>query len=139
MTNQDNLEEKYAHLIKAFMNIMVTGQISVNFLNARKLKREMSEAFATFKGEDINGFADFFVDSTLHSSGYRKTLFGTIPMSDGGAAAKLAEDIDEITGTIAGRFGLLEEARPLRAALFIAYLSQVKDGLSILEELHIEP
>ena len=129
----------YAPLMKELLNIMVTGQVSVNFLNARRLKRDMVKSFDVFIDEDIEGFADFFVDSSLNSSGYRTTLFGTIPMSDSGAATKLAEDIDEITGTIAGRFGLLEEARPLRTALFKAYLSQVKDGHRILEELHINP
>ena len=139
MTFSDNSEEKYAHLIKAFLGMMVNGQVSVNFLNAGKLKKEMKQSLETFEGEDINGFADFFVDSSLHSSAYRTTFFGTVPMSDNGAAAKLAEDIDEITGKIAGRFGLLAEARPLRTALFNAYLSQVKDGYRILEELHINP
>ena len=139
MDNTENLEAKYAPMLKALMDIMVTGQISVNFLNAKKLKRDMSSSLAVFEGNDLQGFAEFFVDSTLHSSGYRTTLFGTIPMSDGGAATKLAEDIDEITGKIAGRFGLLEEAKPLRTALFNAYLTQVKDGHKLLEELHIEP
>ncbi|MBE5826812.1 MAG: hypothetical protein E7307_09265 [Butyrivibrio sp.] len=137
MTNQNNPEEKYAHLIKAFLNMMVTGQVSVNFLNAGKLKREMASSIEAFKGEDLEGFANFFVDSSLHSSAYRTTFFGTVPMSDGGAATKLAEDIDEITGKIAGRFGLADEARPLRTALFKAYIDQVKDGHRILEELNI--
>ena len=125
-------------MIKAFMDMMVTGQISVNFLNAKKLKRDMCDSLAVFKDADIQGFAEYFIDASLHSSAYRTTFFGTVPMSDSGAASKLAEDIDEITGKIAGRFGLLDEARPLRSALFDAYLSQVKDGHRLLEELHIQ-
>ena len=151
MENMTNPEERFSPMIRAYLMMMVTGRTSVNFLNAKRLKREMTEYVTAFgieengavKDDDaqreLSAFAEYFIDSCLHSSAFRTTLFGTIPMSDDGAATRLAEDIHEVTGTIATRFGIAELVRPLRTALFEAYKSQVKNSFLILEELHIEP
>ena len=131
--------------------IQVLGQTSVNFINRKKLTRELSgyldtligketlqplDSAAHVSGEDssetdnpqggsfkseLDEFAEFFVDSCLNSKAYGTAIFGTIPMSREGVKTRLLQDIDEITVTIPKRFGLEKESAPIRDALLRAF------------------
>ncbi|MCR5671914.1 MAG: hypothetical protein K6G10_12990 [Butyrivibrio sp.] len=140
MRSITDTEFKYKDMLQAFLNIQVIGQTSINFLNERKLAKEMKKYAGLFNeaGEEaLKGFSKDFVEMCLSSKSYGTTFFGTIHMSDGGAASRLATDIDDVTGNIPGRFGLADEYRPLRSALFDAYLSEIKEGSRLLSELGI--
>ncbi len=131
--------------------IQVLGQTSVNFINKKKLTRELAGYIDTLTGKEqlkpsdavspasgkapsetddpqdrspkseLDEFAEFFVDSCLNSKAYGTAIFGTIPMSREGVKTRLLQDIDEITVTIPKRFGLEKESAPIRDALLRAF------------------
>ncbi len=161
--------------MKAWMMIQVIGQTSVNFLNVKKLKREMTEHLDTLRSavlvdteapaeeavRDADGvmtevgiqaketalahgsavkqesFAEYFIDTCLTSKTYRTAVFGTMSMSDAGAATRIAQDIIEVTETIPKRFGLEAEARPVFVAMIKAFQAKVENSASILNEMCI--
>ncbi len=162
MSEKDNANT-FAAEMKAWMMIQVIGQTSVNFLNVKKLKKEMTEHLITL-GEAVKtgenrrensavsavdagapepgssfapAFCDYFIDTCLTSKSYRTAVFGTMSMSDAGAATRIAQDIIEVTETIPKRFGLEVEAAPIRAAMLKAFRKKVENSSSILEELNI--
>ena len=153
-SNEAGLENKYRDKMKAWMMIQVIGQTSVNFLNVKKLSKEMRLHLATLLGQapfDDNGyvsqdeaisdlieFAEYFIDSCKDSKSYRAAIFGTMSMSDAGAAMRLAEDIDQITGRIPEKFGLSESFAPVRRAFFMVFRNKISGAESILSELGIE-
>ena len=131
-------DERFRSKMNAWLMIQVIGQTSVNFLNKKKLEKEMREHLKVFSsGEELSEFAEYFIDSCLSSRSYRTTLFGTIPMSDGGAATRLAQDMEEVTRIIPERFGLGDESKELRKALFDAYLNKIDNAEKILKEVGI--
>ncbi|MBE5829944.1 MAG: hypothetical protein E7305_10890 [Butyrivibrio sp.] len=153
--NEADLENKYRDKMKAWMMIQVIGQTSVNFLNVKKLSKEMrlyldmllgQPPFDHFNGyanqdeaiSDLIEFAEYFIDSCKDSKSYRAAIFGTMSMSDAGAAMRLAEDIDQITGRIPEKFGLLESFAPVRRAFFMVFKNKIPGAESILNELGIE-
>ena len=154
-SNEAGLENKYRDKMKAWMMIQVIGQTSVNFLNVKKLSKEMRLHLATLLGQtpfdndngyvsqdeaisDLIEFAEYFIDSCKDSKSYRAAIFGTMSMSDAGAAMRLAEDIDQITGRIPEKFGLSESFAPVRRAFFMVFRSKISGAESILSELGIE-
>lgn len=148
METDKNLEQKFAPMMKAYLMLMVTGQTSINFINSRKLAKDARESLKAFglplsEGQepspDLAAFADYYIDSCMHSKSFRSAIFGTMTMSDSGAATRLAEDIEEVTGKTAGKLGIAGEIRPLRLAMFSALLSRVDNGDKLLKELNITP
>ena len=154
-TNEVDLENKYRDKMKAWMMIQVIGQTSVNFLNVKKLSKEMrlyldmllgqppSDHFNGYADQDeaisdLIEFAEYFIDSCKDSKSYRAAIFGTMSMSDAGAAMRLAEDIDQITGRIPEKFGLSESFVPVRRAFFMVFRNKISGAESILSELGIE-
>lgn len=159
----DSKDQRFAAEMKAWMMIQVIGQTSVNFLNVKKLKKEMTEHIYTLcdsvrsdesrggnsaatpgdEGMPIEGscnmpsFCDYFIDTCLTSKSYRTAVFGTMSMSDAGAATRIAQDIIEVTETIPKRFGLEAEAAPVRAAMLKVFQNKVENSTSIFQELHI--
>ncbi len=153
--NEAGLENKYRDKMKAWMMIQVIGQTSVNFLNVKKLSKEMRLHLATLLGQtpfdndngyvsqdeaisDLIEFAEYFIDSCKDSKSYRAAIFGTMSMSDAGAAMRLAEDIDQITGRIPEKFGLSEAYAPVRRVFFMVFRNKISGAESILSELGIE-
>ncbi len=153
--NEADLENKYRDKMKAWMMIQVIGQTSVNFLNVKKLSKEMRLHLATLLGQspfdndngyvsqdaaisDLVEFAEYFIDSCKDSKSYRAAIFGTMSMSDAGAAMRLAEDIDQITGRIPEKFGLSESFAPVRRAFFMVFRNKISGAESILSELGID-
>ena len=140
MSSDLRAEDKYAQQMKALLMIQVMGQTSVNFLNKKKLGREMQEHLSAFdleEGELIE-FAEFFVQSSMNSKAYKTAVFGAIPMSDAGAATRLAADIDEITRVIPGRLGMEIDAGNLRTALLSVYKKLIPNAEGLLSEQGIE-
>lgn len=152
--NEAGLESKYRDRMKAWMMIQVIGQTSVNFLNVKKLSKEMRQHLNTLLGythndnnEDLSGldealeelldFAEYFIDSCKDSKSYRAAIFGTMSMSDMGAATKLAEDIDRVTYEIPEKFGLEDQFAPVRRAFFTVYRNKITGASGIIEELGI--
>lgn len=159
----DSKDQRFAAEMKAWMMIQVIGQTSVNFLNVKKLKKEMTEHLITLgdairSDEGVSGdsgaltqnagttedgnpgqpsFCDYFIDTCLTSRSYRTAVFGTMSMSDAGAATRIAQDIIEVTETIPKRFGLEAEAAPVRAAMLKVFQNKVENSTSIFQELHI--
>ncbi len=123
MEKKDN---KYTARTNALLMIQVLGQTSVNFLNKKKLTKELEGYIKTLIGDGESGteldeFAEFFVDSCLNSKAYGSTFFGAIPMSGEGVKTRLLQDIEEITVTIPTRFGLENESAPIRESLLRAF------------------
>ncbi len=127
----DKKDQKFAAEMKAWMMIQVIGRTSVNFLNKKKLKKEMEEHLAVLteavsaSDSDSLSFPEFFIDSCLTSKSYRTAVFGTMSMSDAGAATRLAQDILEVTEKIPERFELTEAFGPVREAMLQAFSSKV--------------
>ena len=153
--NEADLENKYKDKMKAWMMIQVIGQTSVNFLNVKKLSKEMrlyldmllgQPPFDHFNGyadqdeaiSDLIEFAEYFIDSCKDSKSYRAAIFGTMSMSDAGAAMRLAEDIDQITGRIPEKFGLAKSYAPVRRVFFMVFRNKIPGAEAILSELGIE-
>ena len=147
MNNNNELENKYAEEMKAWLMMQVVGRTSVNFFNSRKLKREMVENLDVLTmpgpdgdaGEKLLGFADFFIDSCLSSKAYSTAVFGIMSMSEAGAATRLAQDIIEVTYDIPKRFGLEKESAVLRRAFLTKYKEKIQGAHKILAELGVEP
>ena len=154
----DKNDQRFADEMKAWMMIQVIGQTSVNFLNVRKLKKEMTEHVMTLCNAITSGenhqkddaasnpdegssrmlsFCDYFIDTCLTSKSYRTAVFGTMSMSDAGAATRIAQDIIEVTQSIPKRFGLEEDARPIQSAMLKSFVGKVENASSILNELNI--
>lgn len=125
MAHIDN-DDRYAEQMKAWLMIQTMGQISVSFFNKKKLTKELMEYLEAFPKdpEELSAFAGYFVDSCLHSRKYGTTLFGMVPMSEGGTATRLLEDIDLVTRDIPEKLGCAEAFTPLRDALLEAHSSQ---------------
>ena len=145
MDNENNLQQ-YAPMMKAYLSLQVASQTSINFLNSRKLAKEAMQSLGAFglplsesrdTPDELISFARYFIESSLSSKSYRSAIFGTMSMSDEGAATRLAEDIETVTGKTADKLGISKEIQPLRKALFEAFLDQVKGGDAILKELNI--
>ena len=119
----------FAAEMKAWMMIQVIGRTSVNFLNKKKLRKEMEEHLEVLtkalSASDGLSFPEFFIDSCLTSKSYRTAVFGTMSMSDAGAATRLAQDILEVTEKIPDRFELTEAFGPVREAMLQAFRSKV--------------
>lgn len=115
----NELNEKYSDMMKSFVMIQVMGQRSVSFFNKKSMCKELREHLKAFDKdrEQLLDFADYFIESCLKSKKYSTTLFGTVPMSEGGTATRIREDIDEVTLTIPARFGMEEEFKTLREAM----------------------
>ena len=146
MNNNNDIENKYAEEMKSWLMIQVIGRTSVNFLNAKRLKREMEEHLDVLLtpgisgnvGEKLLDFADCFIDSCLSSKAYSTAVFGIMSMSEAGAATRIAQDIVEVTYEIPKRFGLEEKSAVLRNAFLTRFTEKIKDAYRILEDLGIE-
>ncbi|WP_026653412.1 DUF6553 family protein [Butyrivibrio proteoclasticus] len=125
MTHKDN-DDRYSEQMKAWLMIQTMGQISVSFFNKKKLTKELMGYLEAFPqdGKELTDFAEYFVDACLHSRKYGTTIFGMVPMSEGGTATRLLEDIDLVTRDIPEKFGCAEAFGPLREALLSAHKSQ---------------
>ena len=127
--------ERFKSKMNAWMMIQVIGQTSINFLNIKKLGREKREYIACLSGgDDLKEFAPYFIDSCLTSKTYRTAVFGTMSMSDAGAAVRIAQDIDEVTRKIPEKFGLAQDSAPIREALLQAFRDKIEDADRILNE-----
>ena len=146
MINND-AENKYAEEMKAWLMIQVIGRTSLNFLNAKKLHREMEEHLDVLlaPGESITteekllDFADNFIDSCLSSKAYSTAVFGIMSMSEAGAATRLAQDILEVTHEIPKRFGYEEKSILIRNAFLTKFSEKIQGANKILAELGVEP
>lgn len=128
-------DDRFKSKINAWMMIQVIGQTSINFLNIKKLKREMEEHLQCFlSGEDLKEFALYFIETSWSSKSYRSAIFGTMSMSDAGAATRLAQDIDEITRVTPERFGMARDFAPVRDIFFEAFREKIDDADRILKE-----
>ena len=143
MENYTNNDEKFSMEMKAWLMIQVIGQTSINFINAKKLKREMEQHLAAlmYPGEfwtpeeKLKDFSEYFIDSCLHSKPYTTAVFGIMSMSESGAATRLAQDIIEVTQNIPTRFGLAAEARTIHNVFLQTYKAKIPNAMSILAEL----
>ena len=123
-------ENKYAEEMKAWLMIQVIGRTSVNFLNSKKLKREMEDNLDVLLSPGVTGdvntklldFADYFIDSC-----------------EAGAATRLAQDILEITYETPKRFGFEEKSILIRNAFLTKYTDKIQGANKILAELGVEP
>ena len=145
MGNND-IENKYTEEMKAWLMVQVIGRTSINFLNARKLKREMEGLIDVLMSPGSSGeteeklldFADHFIDSCLSSKAYSTAVFGIMSMSEAGAATRIAQDIQEVTYDIPKRFGLEEKSMLIRTAFFTKFTEKIQGAHQILADLGIE-
>ncbi len=132
--NTEN-EERFRSKMKAWIYIQAIGHSGVNFLNRKKLEREVRQYIEELEsGEDVYEFAGYFIDSCLSSKAYKTAVFGTISMSDAGAATRLAQDIDEVTRVIPKQFGLGNGSEKLRNAFLKAFTEKIPDAENILKD-----
>ena len=128
-------DEKFRSRMNAWMMLQVIGQTSINFLNIKKLGKEMREHLDVFlSGDDLREFALYLIESSLNSKSYRTAVFGTMSMSDAGAATRLAQDIDEITRITPKKFGLEQDFSPVRDTFLEAFREKIDDADRILKE-----
>ncbi len=140
-------ENKYAEEMKAWLMIQVIGRTSVNFLNSKRLRREMEDHLDVLLSPgaagDVNAklldFADYFIDSCLSSKAYSTAVFGIMSMSEAGAATRLAQEILEITHETPKRFGLEEKSALIRNAFLTKFTDKIQGANKILAELGVEP
>ena len=135
MENRKEKDERFRSKMHAWMMIQVIGQTSVNFLNIKKLKKEMTEHLCCFlEGDELKEFALYFIEASLGSKSYRTAVFGTMSMSDAGAATRLAQDIDEVTYLTPKKFGMEYEYAGVRAFFLDAFREKIDDADRILKE-----
>ena len=138
MEKTAQMQERFKEHMNAFMMIKVMGQTGVNFINRGKLKKEILGYLEVFSnGDELKEFALYYVDSCLNSKAYRTAVFGTIPMSDAGAATRIAQDIDEVTRLIPEKVGVMQEFLPVRTIFLETFREKIEDGDRILREAGI--
>ena len=121
----------------------------LNFEGVREAEKKAEEAAGTDEAEalrakisalrmkEMREFAEFYIDLCLNSKAYSTTFFGTMPMSEGGTASRLAKDIDDVTRNIPARFNLEAQSSLLREVFLSAFVDKVPSGERILSELGI--
>ena len=137
MADNNINDKKFQEQMSAWLMIQVIGRTSVNFMNKKKLTKELSQHLDVLCTDELSEFAEYFIDSCLSSKSYTTAVFGTLSMSSAGAATRLAQDIDEVTGVIPQRFGITEKSSPIRAAFFKKYLEKIQDAEKLIGELGI--
>jgi hypothetical protein len=137
MADKTTNDKKFQDQMNAWLMIQVIGRTSVNFINKKKLAKELSQHLDILAADELPEFAEYFIDSCLSSKSYTTAVFGTLSMSSAGAATRLAQDIDEVTGVIPERFELREKSSPIRAAFFEKYLGKIQNAQKLLNELGI--
>ncbi len=137
ITDKGQLIDKY---MRAFMMILAdVDSHGILFQNRRK--KEITSYLDDFgdKTDDAQiaewkEFASEYIEMSLKSKSYGKTLFGLISLQDRRVALKIASDIDNVTRVVPEKYGLIEKAGPLRKALSEVFIETIEDGEEIWDE-----
>ena len=124
--------------LAAWMNILITGRIGINFLNRNRVKKELtgylrdlcildftSDPLLISEWED---FSKLWIISCINDTTYDSTIFGMIRLNDRNLAQKIASDIIEVTYRIPQKFGYEKQCEIFRNIMKGSYFSMIRDG-----------
>lgn len=130
--------ERHDAFLAAWMNILITGRIGINFLNRNRVKKELTGylrdlCILDFTKDDIlisewEDFSKLWITSCIKDKNYDSTIFGLIRLSDKNLARKIAFDIIEVTYSIPLKFGYEKQCEGLRNILKDSYFRLIEDG-----------
>lgn len=131
--------------LAAWMNILITGRMGINFLNKGRVKKEVTgylrdlcvmdfplDSILISEWED---FSKLWITSCLKDKTYDSTIFGLIRLSDRNLASKIASDIIEVTCRIPQKFGYENLCESFRDVLKNTYISMILDGEKYWNEI----
>ena len=120
----------------AWMMIKIMEEHQVNFLNRKRLARDLEESFAMLGigseddclKQEWADFARSWIASCLNSGTYGSVVFGVAQVSEKNRAMRIAHDIDLVTRIIPARFQKEKAAEPFRRVMIDAYVEQFSQG-----------
>ncbi|MBP3240647.1 MAG: hypothetical protein J6M92_08885 [Oribacterium sp.] len=132
------------NFIAAWMNLLITGRMGINFLNQGRIKKEVMGylkdlCILDFPLDDIliaewEDFAGYWIKSCIEDKTYDSTIFGIIRLSDKNLAMKIVSDMIDMSYNIPGKFGLESYCEPFRAVLKKKFISMIENGDSYWNE-----
>ncbi|ETP72194.1 hypothetical protein UYO_1795 [Lachnospiraceae bacterium JC7] len=133
------------NFIAAWMNMLITGRLGINFLNKGRIKKEVTGylkdlCILDFPQDEIlmdewEDFAKFWIKSCVEDKTYDSTIFGLIRLSDKNLASKIAGDILDISYFIPLKFGYEDDCKAFRAVLKKTYISMIDNGEKYWNEM----
>lgn len=131
--------------IAAWMNMLITGRLGINFLNKGRIKKEVTGYLKAlcvldFPQDDLlidewEDFAKFWIKSCAEDKTYDSTIFGLIRLSDKNLALKIASDILDISYFIPLKFGYAEDCKAFRDVLKRTYIGMIDNGEKYWNEI----
>ncbi len=124
--------------IAAWMMLLIIGRSGVNFLNRKKLTREIREQLAglgIFDGQpdeclirEWESFASLWIETCVKDRTYTSTAFGMFHMKDERLALKIAGEIDEATRLIPAKFGFEADCISFRETVVRVFQQRIENG-----------
>ncbi len=133
------------NFIAAWMNMLITGRLGINFINKGRVKKEVTGylkdlCILDFSQDDIlisewEDFARLWIRSCVEDKTYDSTIFGLIKLTDKNLALKIAGDILDISFFIPLKFGYQEDCKAFRDVLKKTYISMIDNGEKYWNEM----
>ncbi|WP_036607829.1 DUF6553 family protein [Oribacterium sp. P6A1] len=133
------------NFIAAWMNLLITGRLGINFLNKGRIRKEVTQylkdlCVLDFPTDEIlikewEDFAKFWIKSCVEDKTYDSTIFGLIRLNDKNLASKIAGDILDISYFIPSKFGYENDCKAFRSVLKKTYTGMIDNGVKYWNEM----
>lgn len=125
--------------IAAWMMLLIVGRSGVNFLNRKKLKKDIETQLnalgilncstdPALLAREWESFASLWIETCVRDRTYTSTAFGMFHLKDDRLAGKIAAEIDEATRLIPAKFGYEKECADFRAVVVRCFEQSIENG-----------
>lgn len=125
--------------IAAWMMLLIVGRSGVNFLNRKKLKKDIETQLnalgilncstdPALLTREWESFASLWIETCVQDRTYTSTAFGMFHLKDDRLAGKIAAEIDEATRLIPAKFGYEAECAAFRAVVVRSFEQRIENG-----------
>ncbi len=125
--------------IAAWMMLLIVGRSGVNFLNRKKLKKDIETQLnvlgilncstdPALLAREWESFATLWIETCVKDRTYTSTAFGMFHLKDDRLAGKIAAEIDEATRLIPAKFGYEAECADFRAVVIRSFEQRIENG-----------
>ena len=125
--------------IAAWMMLLIVGRSGVNFLNRKKLKKDIETQLnalgilncstdTALLAREWESFAALWIETCVQDRTYTSTAFGMFRLKDDRLASKIAAEIDEATRLIPAKFGYEAECADFRTVVIRCFEQRIENG-----------
>lgn len=125
--------------IAAWMMLLIVGRSGVNFLNRKKLKKDIETQLnalgilncstdPALLAREWESFAALWIETCVQDRTYTSTAFGMFRLKDDRLASKIAAEIDEATRLIPAKFGYEAECADFRTVVIRCFEQRIENG-----------